>query len=341
MALRLIAFAAIAFAAIGCSPSSDASPAPTQQPTIDVPVESPSSAELDAIRERTDFGLRADLAYVRAVAANPLASSDEFGVPLLPAELAELNSRAANVDAIRDVVIAYTEANPSEFAGIYIDQQHGGILTTIWTANVALHEAAIRALVRPGAPVAFRSAKYPLTELHALQDRISGDWNWMRAFRIAPVGVGVDQIANRVKVDVSSANANAAALIFAHYAVPADMIVVVSDGTGAALLPWGTVRGRVLDSAGQPPGAVAGGFYLNYTPDGPGSCGVGDMGYGVGDDGKFELPCQVGGWTFDVTVRGTGDDRQSIASGRVVVLAGQIVSLEIKLAKPWSAVVTP
>lgn len=263
---------------------------PTQQATIAAPLETPSAAELEAIRYRTDFGLRSDLAYVRAVAANPAASSEEFGVPLLPAELAELNNRAANVDAIRDVVIGYTAAHSDEFAGIYLDQKNGGLLTTMWTANVALHEAAIRALVRPGAPIAFRSATYPLSELRTLQDRISGDWNWMRSFAIAPVGVGVNEMENRVDVDVSSANGNAPALILAHYAVPAGMIAVASDGTGAALLPWGTVRGHVLDSLGKAPGAVADGFYLHWTSGGPGSCGVGDMGYGVGPTAPSSCP---------------------------------------------------
>jgi hypothetical protein len=339
--VRTVAIAALACGAMACTPAG-----PTATPThatIAAPIESPSAAELNAIRYRTEFGLRADLAYIRAVAANPLASSVEFGIPLLPAELAELNSRAASVDAIKEIVIAYTEAHPDEFAGIYIDQEHGGLLTTMWTANVALHEAAIRAKVRPGAPLAFRSAKYPLSELQTLRDRISGDWNWMRGFAIAPIGVGVDQINNRVEVDVSTVNGNASALILAHYAVPAGMIVVQSDGTGAALLPWGTVRGRVVDSRGQPPGAaVANGLALGWVSDGPGTCGLGDMGYGVGADGVFEVPCQVAAWTMQIQLPAVaGGSPTTIGSGHVVVLASQQVLLQIKLDKPWALAVAP
>lgn len=309
---------------------------------MDAPIGSASPAELDAIRFRTEFGLRADLAYVRAVAANPLASSEEYSVPLLPTELADLNNRAADVDAIREVVITYTEAHPDEFAGIYIDQQRGGVLTTMWTANVALHEAAIRTLVRPGAPIAFRSATYPLTELRSLQNRISGDWEWMRQFKIAPLGVGVNQVDNHVEVEVSSANASAESLILAHYQVPAGMMVVISDGTGAALLPWGTVRGRVLDSLGQPPGASATDkLLLNWISDGPGTCGVGDVGYGVGADGGFELPCQVGGWTFEIQISAPAGGPKTIGSGRIVVLAGQTLQLAITLDQPWASAVTP
>jgi len=182
-----------------------------------------------------------------------------------------------------------------------------------------------------------------LSELRTLQDRISGDWDWMRGFAMAPVGVGVNQVENRVEVDVSTVNGNASALILAHYAVPADMIVVQSDGTGAALLPWGTVRGRVLDSRGQPPGAaVTNDLILGWTSDGPGSCGVGDMGYGVGADGGFEVPCQVAAWTIQIQLPAVaGGSPRAIASGSVVVLAGQIAQLQIKVDRPWSAVVAP
>jgi hypothetical protein len=334
--LRLLAIVAIAFGALACSPSG---PTPGQTQSA---VETPSPAELEAIRFRTESGLRADLDYVRVVAADPSASSREFSVPLMPAEIAELNARAANADAIRGAIQAYADLHPSDFGGMYIDQQNGGAVTTLWTAHLADHVAAVWRRIRPGSRVAFRLVAFNYRDLRALQDRIGGDWDWMRAFAIAPEGVGVDVIANDVEVDVSSANANAAALILAHYAVPAGMIAVVSDGTGAALLPWGTVRGRVLDSRGKPPGeAVAAGLNLSWTSDGPGRCGIGDIGYGVGGSGGFELPCQVGGHTFEVQVPAVIGGPKTIASGRVVVLAGEIVELGIRLDQPWSSVATP
>jgi hypothetical protein len=334
--LRLLAIVAISLGALACSPSG-----PTRGPT-QAAVETPSPAELEAIRFRTESGLRADLDYVRAVAADPSASSRDFSVPLLPAEIAELNARAANADAISGAIQAYADLHPSDFGGMYVDQQNGGAVTTLWTADLADHVAAIWRRVRPGSRIAFRLVTFNYRDLRALQDRIGSDWDWMRAFAIAPEGVGVDVIANHVEVDISSANANAAALIVAHYAAPAGIIAVMSDGTGAALLPWGTVRGRVLDSHGQPPGeAVADGLDLNWTSDGPGKCGGGDIGYGVGGSGGFELPCQVGDHTFEIQVPAATGGTKTIGSGRVVVLAGQIVELEIRLDKPWSSAVTP
>ncbi|MEW5990337.1 MAG: hypothetical protein AB1736_03195 [Chloroflexota bacterium] len=241
--------AALSLVAAGCG--SARSPAVTDP----VVIETPSPNEDDAVRIRTEFGLRADIPFIRAVAADPRSSSLVYSVPLLPDEIAELNARAANADAIREVVIAYTAAHSEEFGGIYLDQEHGrGALTTLWTGHLDEHEAAIRALVHPDARIAFRLVEYTDVELHALQDRIAADWEWMRAFEIAPMGVGVDVLKNLVEVDVSSANPDAARLILEHYDVVPGMVQVISDGTGAALIPGGTIRGRVVDWLGQPPG---------------------------------------------------------------------------------------
>jgi hypothetical protein len=179
-------------------------------------------------------------------------------------------------------------------------------------------------------------------DLLALQDRISGDWDWMRAFAIAPVGVWMDVSANHVEIDVSSANSEAASIIVAHYAMPAGMISVLSDGTGAALIPGGTVHGRVVDAIGKPPGdAVANDLNLGWTSDGPGDCGGGDIGYGVTGEGQFELPCQAGGHTIEVQISVPEDGWKAIASGHVIAIEGATVELVIRLDAPWSSAVTP
>jgi hypothetical protein len=335
MRTPLIAIAALAVAAAACSASAP-SPAPTQ-----VAIETPSPAELEAIRFRTDSGLRADLDYVRMVAADPSASSRQFSVPLLPTEIAELNDRAANADAIREAIQEYADLHPSEFGGMYIDHKSGGTLTTLWTGHLSDHVAAIGRRIRPGSRVAFRLVTYTYRDLRALQDRISGDWDWMRAFAIAPMGVGVDEVANRVVVDVSSANPNAIALVLAHFAVPVGMLEVTSDGTGAELIPRGNVSGHVLDSLGKEPGdRFASLVYLAWDSDGPGDCGGGDIGYGITGAGRFTLPCQAGGHTIDVQVSGPGDGWTSIGSGHVVAVAGTTVELVIRLSQPWSSAVT-
>ncbi|MEA2674923.1 MAG: hypothetical protein QOI92_2115 [Chloroflexota bacterium] len=336
MLRRLIAIAALAFGAIGCS-----SAAPSSVPTVTA-IESPSPAELEAIRFRTDFGLRADLGFVRAVAVNPAASSSEYSVPLLRAEIADLNGRAANADAVREAVKEYTDLHPSDFAGVYIDQKNGGAFTTLWTANLDEHAAAIRRRVRPGARIAFRLVTFTLRDLTALQDRIGHDWDWMRAVGIAPRSVSTDVIANRIDVEVSSANPTAVAIVLAHYAAPAGMLFVESDGTGADLVPWGAIHGRVVDSNGKPPGdRIAYNLNLDWTSDGPGTCGNGDVGIGVTSDGAFEVPCQAGGHTIQIVLLVGASDFRTIASRHVVAIGGTTVALVIKLNQPWSTVGSP
>ena len=114
------------------------------------------------------------------------------------------------------------------------------------------------------------------------------------------------------------------------------MIVVVSDGTGAALIPAGTVRGLVIDLLGRAPGeALAGQLSLQWTSDGPGNCGFMDVGFGVNADGTIQLPCQAGGHTILVQLPVPGVDWQTIGSGHVVVDGGAVVALEIRLDGPW------
>lgn len=56
----------------------------------------PTVADADVLRAvafREEFGLRADRAYVESVSQDPKAQLD-FGVPLLPAEVSELEARS-------------------------------------------------------------------------------------------------------------------------------------------------------------------------------------------------------------------------------------------------------
>jgi len=334
--LLRIGFATLIAACLACC-TAESPPSPSASP-----IETPSPNEADAIRIRTEFGLRSDVAYIRQVAADPTASSVQFSVPMLPAEIAEINRRMLSVDAIRGLVVRYTEDHPEEFAGIYIDHDNGGALTTMWTGHLDQHAAAIRELVSGSKAVAFRSARHSYRDLYAIQERIAADWEWMRAFEIAPTGVGVDILKNVVEVDISSANENATTLILDHYQLGPEFLEVISDGTGAALLQWGTVRGRVVDILGQAPGErIAGELILQWTSDGPGDCGSGDIGFGLGPDGSFEVPCQAGGHTIMVQIGVPDVGWETIGSGHVVAAANAVVPLEIRLPGPWPEPMMP
>src|SRR5438132_576211 len=168
--------------------SAACSPVEPSPPLIPVPsLAAPTSAELEAIRFRTDFSLRSDLAYVRAVAIDPRAST-QFGVPLLPEEIAELNARSANADAVRDVVTAEADAHPEDYCGRYIDNANFGALTTTWRANLEAHAAAIRAKVGPAARLAFRPCRFTQAELDDLMDKLNAaDSSWLSTIPAALV----------------------------------------------------------------------------------------------------------------------------------------------------------
>jgi hypothetical protein len=285
-----------------------------------------------AIRFRRENGLPAGVPYVLAMACVPDANVD-FGVPLSPAEIAEFQRRGQTVDTMLPAVQAYADSHGDEFGGLYIDQARGGVLTVLWTARIDEHLAALRALVHPRAPIAVRQVRWTERELAGLQARIAADWNWFRAIPAAPRGVGIDTINNVVQVSVSSANASASEMIVAHYGVAPGMIVVESDGTGAALLPWGTVKGVVVTKKGKPPGSNN--LMVEQALGGvPGECGGGDVGFGVMDDGRFEYPCQAGVRVIEVVEIGDAEPHPVLGSGRVTVKANEVASLRIVIDEP-------
>ena len=65
---------------------------------------------------------------------------------------------------------------------------------------------------------------------------------------------------------------------------------------------------------------------------GPGSCGGGDMGYGVGEDGRFRIPCQVGEYTMVIEAP-LPRDGGWVVVGRadVTVRADRTVKVRIRL----------
>jgi hypothetical protein len=322
----------IVFGAAACQPFGATTQTPSPTVSMDT-LAPPTEAELEAIRFRTDFGLRADLAYVRGVAANPSASSHDFGVPLLPAEWAELNARQANAEAVRAVVDAEAALEPDDFCGRYLDNEHGGAFTSMWRANLEAHRLAILSKVGPTARVAFRDCTFSEAELDAAMDQLSrADQTWMAAIPARATSSSVDTIGNRIEIDISSAAPDARRRVLRHYLellnLPAGMLYVVSDGTGAVLVPWGTVSASVVGPDGQP--ARKSDLSFDWISTNVGlECGGGDIGYGVSWDGRPTLiPCQAGTWTILVVASGQG----TVGSAKVTVVAGKTVPVTIHVS---------
>jgi hypothetical protein len=318
---RFAIFLLVASFAVGCGPSTESrsDSVPTATATLDL-------ATAAAIQFRTSFGLRADLDFIRSVAADKTAST-EFGVPLLPAEVADIKSRETNAERVAPIVNAYAAEHPEAFGGLWIDQEHGGVVTVVFTRDVEVHTRALVARLAGIGVVAIRSATYNEAELRHLQDRIAADDAWFRSIPAQLQGVGVDPTKNAVEIIISTANPLITDMIVARFGIPADAVDVISDGTGIAMEPWGKIKGRVV---GVPPKVLAE-LTLNYQSDRKGAdCGMGDVGIGIAADGSFELPCQGGRWTIQAG-RNVDD---VVAEGVVDVPQGGVATMVLRPVGP-------
>jgi hypothetical protein len=160
----------------------------------------------------------------------------------------------------------------------------------------------------------------------------------MRAIPAQIQGLGCGNKNFRAEMQISSAQPGAADVVLQHYtalfSLPPGILAVTSDGTGAALVPRGTVRITVLGADGNPVGPND--LFLDWKAlDLPGiDCGS-EVGYGVPANGEpIDLPCQAGAWR--IAVKGApapGQDNIEYGVGTVVVKAGVTVKLTIRLAK--------
>ncbi len=342
MTMRIGRLGGLALALIvvaGCGVA--ASPAPSDATPIviaSVPASAADSAQPDAadlayaMSQRKLFGLRSDEAWVRQVVADPRAQTQVLDFPMLPEEEAEFEARQSDFETIAAAVNEYAVGHRDEFGGVWIDQS-GHTVVAAWTANADLHRLAILARLGTAGPLDVRLVRYTDRQLNDLTDRLFADPGWYKTIPAAPLSGGADTMHNRVEFQVSSANPQAALLILAHFGVAPDMLAVSSDGTGIALQPRGKVLGSVVTADGKAPGRNS--LQLAWHPDRPdgrgGDCG--DMvGYGVLEDGVFELPCAPGGWTITVQAS-SGDGWVDVGSGHAVVPAGGTVKLVITLEK--------
>ncbi|HYO44500.1 MAG TPA: hypothetical protein VES19_14980, partial [Candidatus Limnocylindrales bacterium] len=323
------------------APTPLTTPAPSPEPTFALPSPTPAPEPLPsglapdivaAIAWRRETGLRSDPGWVLRVSEDPTASGS-WAYPILPGEEAFIWARQERLQPVVGLVQRHAGEYPDEYGGLYIDNANSRV-ATLWTTNLALHLAAIRELAGADAPVVVLPARWSEAELRAVQDRFDWRWPGFAAVDADPQGAGVDTVRNVVTIDISSANPDALRLIAERLAadlgVPVEMLEVTSDGTGVALLPYGTVKGVVVLAGGAKPGANS--LTVDGRAETIGSCGGGDMGYGVGEDGRFEIPCRVGTYTLEITGPGPGGDGGVVVGrARVVVRADRVSVVRIRL----------
>lgn len=234
-------------------PSSSApfSPSPGGSAAERTPLPSISQAavaEAKAFREQ--FGLRSDDAWILAVLSDPTADREPYGVALTRDEIAELNQRLDDIEAIREAVVGYGQSHPDDWAGAYIDQQRGGILVAQFSRNVGTHRIALFSLVQPGAPLEVNGVRWSLKELNALAGRFDRQDPWFSTIPAVLYGSGPDVGTNRFDLEISTADPRAEGLVLEHFKLGTDILQVTIDGTGALLLERGTLRIRAVDKHG-------------------------------------------------------------------------------------------
>jgi hypothetical protein len=316
---RLVGSVGAAVLLLGaCGPVAPASVAPT-------PI--PPELIAEAIKVRTEFGLRADEEWVLAVEANPAGSSNDFGVRLLPFERDELQARAKNSAELGPVVRGYGLQHVAEFGGVYVDPKTG-VVVALFTTNVATHEAALRARLHPAARWNVRAVAFPEESLNALHERLDQDRAWFKEAGVHLGSSSIDIPENRVEVTYFSADPDAAVKLIADRYGAGEMLAAINDPEATFLLPRGSLRGRVVDMRGRPVADVLiepRGDVRNAEPDG-GVAIVTDA------DGFFLIPRLAEmGWEIRALKLVPGGDWRVVGTARAEVTEGTMASVVIEI----------
>ena len=140
---------------------------------------------------RRQYGLRADVIWVRAVAVKPEAQAGvpEFGYPLMPDELDDLMSRGWDAE-LHSQVRAYGLLFPDEFAGAYESIALSGVVIS-FKGDIERHRSALSNLVPAGSVVEVRKVDWSLKDLDSFVDQINADKAWFES-----IGVTVHAFGN-------------------------------------------------------------------------------------------------------------------------------------------------
>ena len=194
--------------------------------------------------------------------------------PLYPDGRSEARRRSGRPDDAVEAIHAYAADHAVGFA-VYIDRdEHPGVVTSMWTGHLEQHERAISDALG-GRLVLHRLVRYGYAELQAITERIKDDSKWMKKIPAKWWGLGVHERENVIILEISSAEPTAVQQIKDHYQL-GDQLRVVSDRTGAMLIPGGWVKDRVVRADGKRIGEID--LMLDSTSSVPGHCGGGDIG---------------------------------------------------------------
>lgn len=241
----------LACAASGCGLATPSATLGSANTETDVPASAPVVSDADvrgAQVFRRQYGLRADLTWVRAVAANPEAQVGvpEFGYPLMPDEFADLMGRGWDAELFPQVR-AYGLLFPDDFAGAYESIELNRVVIS-FKANAGRHRSALSNLVPGGSFVEVRKVDWSLNDLDSFAEQIDADEAWFES-----IGATVHAFGNIVTNTVDAnfkGPQGVAGLIEQHYGNPSWL-----RAKWAGAVPWQGLRAdltiEVVDTDGQ------------------------------------------------------------------------------------------
>jgi hypothetical protein len=186
-----------------------------------------AEALADATLFRSSMGFNADPTYVTSTLHDPAlaASAGEWGVPLTEDELNEMQIRQALATSMQPLR-QYGLDHGSEFAGDWIDEAHGGLVYTAWTANAAAHLEDLKAIFPYADRLRVTTVPATLTDLDTLRDKLDADWDSgaLEAAGFDPTMLAEDETTDTVKLGVPTPTADLATKLTTTYGSRAQLV---------------------------------------------------------------------------------------------------------------------
>ena len=312
----LVGAIAIAILLSACAPTpSSTSPRPSPEASL-----SPEVAA--ALEFRELYGLRRDLPFVEALAQSALGlpGLEEWGVPLLAEEVAELKARGGNARKVMPIIETYGRRHPEDWAGTFLASSGGGSVIAQFSDNIDEHTAAVRRLVGPSANVAFRDVRWSIEALEVMLEDVRADTAWFESIDAWVAFAEVQPIDNRIELNLSSAHPGAVDLTLAHFGADG-WLHVTSDGIGVWTGPTGALVVELVDANGNPVGGTDVFWKCRLVPREAAAYSGGSLAL---VNGRCESDSSLGATTYDVTItRPDGAAEVVVATGTVVVPANE------------------
>lgn len=226
-----VVFAAVLGLLAACSPAASPESIPlTDPPSVEPSLSLAERDILEAIRLRRLLGLRNDEAYVRELASDPgAAPSRMYGFPMTPDEDRLVEQRAADMDAVAEVVRKYGAEHADEWAGLYLETPTGSVVVAQFTGSLDVHRAELRGLLHPNARLELHQVRWTSAALKELKDRVRAEESWFDTIETRLNSLGVDVRANRLKIGIRTNRDDVVPLIAARFGGP-DRVDVVFEG---------------------------------------------------------------------------------------------------------------